>query len=265
MKTTYIYGVRDLEIGKFIYAGKSNKPFERYKSHMNGSGNDCVRKLVKEKGQDNFQVELLEKVYFEGNRDWGRREKFWRAKFKREGHPLCNKTNGGGSGGGWHLTEETKARQSKAKLGKNNPMFGRTGKDAPSYGKPVSDETRAKLSKASTGKSPTLETREKLRKACSNVSEETRAKQSKAKMGKNNPNYGKVYSAEDLAERSKRAMGNEHSALFYPAFYNIRTKRYIHAGKNLKKLCREQNLNYDVMLNLKCGEYKQSKDGWCLV
>jgi hypothetical protein len=53
-------------------------------------------------------------------------------------------------------SEETRAQISKSqqlvdRSGANNPMYGRTGANHPSFGKSHSDETRAKMSEALTG------------------------------------------------------------------------------------------------------------------
>ena len=196
MWTTYIYGIWDLEITKFIYVGKSNEPCDRFKGHMEHSGNDCVRKFVEEKGIDNFGLIILERTNFFGVRDWVKREKFWIKKFREEGHPLCNR-NGGGGGVTEH-TEETKVRMSKSKTGENHPM----------YGEHLSKETKTKISQTNEG--------------------------------------------------------NESGAKSYPAFYNVKTKEFIHSGCNLAKMCRNRDLSEGVFRNLNSGLTKQTYEGWRL-
>ena len=241
---TCIYGIRDLEIDKFIYVGKSNESLRRFEHHMKRADNDCIRVFVEEKGQDNFQVETLEVVEFQENRGWVKREKFWVKKFREEGHPLCNK-NGGGGGVTKH-TEEWKREESKRKSGENNPKYW--------LGKCRSKETCAKISKAHLGK---------------HLSEETIAKIRKANSGENHPNYGK--------HRPKGVMANAHEANSkpYPAFYNEETGEYIPAGKGLCQMCREvfgtQKLGdvefrrlYERFCWLRNNPAKHSKDGWGL-
>lgn len=58
--------------------------------------------------------------------------------------------------------------------------------------------------------------------------------------------------------------GKEINAEPYPAFFNIKTKKYLPAGCNLSKLCRKNNLAYYNMNNLRKGNTKQSRDGWRL-
>ena len=52
---------------------------------------------------------------------------------------------------GKHLSDETKKKISEAEKGKNAPMYGRTGENAPMYGKHHSEETRRKISEANKG------------------------------------------------------------------------------------------------------------------
>jgi len=255
MKATYIYGIRDLELGLFIYIGKGNIPQSRFEDHINGRGNEGVWELVKERGRNNFQIETLEIVEFEVPRDWVKRERFWVKKFREEGHPLCNKNDGGGgSTAGYHHTEETKAKNSEAQTGSKSTR-----------------ETRAKISKANTGKKRTKEAKAKNREAHlgQKHTEETKAKLSRINTGKNNPMYGKT--GEDHprygthhTEETLVKMRNAHVKP-YPAFYNKATLEFIPKGKNLAKLCRELGLNWDTMRNLSWGASKCSQDGWIVI
>ncbi len=272
MKITYIYGIRDLELDQYIYVGKSNDPKHRY-SRISNSHNDCVEKTVKEKGENNFKVEELEQVQFK-SRDWVKRERFWVVKFREEGHPLCNKNDGGGGVAevseeiraqisetmtGREVTEEHKVRlceswtserrkaQGMRLSGEGCYLYGKTGEDHPRYGTHHTKEWKQVQSKRMSGKNNPMY----------------------GKTGEDSPNYGKSPSKETRAKQSAaslgKGLGNERGAKLYPAFYNVKTGEYIPAGKNLVKLCREQNLSYGVMSNLKQGCARQSKTGWRLV
>jgi hypothetical protein len=54
---------------------------------------------------------------------------------------------------GSFTSEETRAKLSASMMGKNNPMFGKTGENHPSFGKTRSEEARAKMSASKIGNS----------------------------------------------------------------------------------------------------------------
>lgn len=109
-----------------------------------------------------------------------------RAKISGENHPMYGK----------HHTIETKKKMSLSHSGKNNPNYGKLGKDSYNYGRKHTAETKLKISKAHVGFKHSVET--KLKMCGENnsmygktVSKETKKKISLALKGKNNPNYGK--------------------------------------------------------------------------
>ncbi len=232
MEITYIYGIWDLSIQKFVYIGKSNTPCERFKGHMKCSGNADLRKLVEERGRNNFQIELLEIVKYEISRDWIKQEKFWVAKFRQEGHPLCNRNDGGG--GPSEHSEETRIKMS----GENHPL----------YGKRRSKGVVVKISKTLMGHEVIEATRTKIGKT---LTDKPKSEKHKANMCKPKSEEHKVSIGKGVARP-------------YPAFYNDETKEYILAGVNLLQMCREWGLNYWVMYRLKRGVPKRSCSGWRL-
>ncbi len=265
MKTTYIYGAWDLTIQKFVYIGKSNNAPARFKGHMKCSSNVKLRKLVEEKGANSFRLIILEKTSFFELRDWIKREKFWIKKFKREGHPLCNKNDGGG--GVTEVSEETRAKmsngaeeswtperrkeQSERWSGENNPLYGCIGKDHPRYGMTHTEEVKAKLRESQLG--------EKNSNYGRYYTEEERAKKSEAMSGVNHPNYGK----HPYSEETIRKMSDAH-AKPYPAFFNISINKYIPAGINLSRMCEEHTLRRYIFQHLMDKKTKMSRDGWRL-
>ena len=171
-----MYGVWNLNIQKFNYIGKSNVPQERFRGYMNGGGNECLQKLVKEKGADSFGLIILEKTSFSTPRGWAKRERFWIKKFRKEGHPLCNKNDGGGGptehtekakqkNRDWHLkyyethdgvmkdkkhSEEAKQKSSKShkKYYETHDQWnkGKFREENPFFGKHHTQETKDDLS-----------------------------------------------------------------------------------------------------------------------
>lgn len=74
-------------------------------------------------------------------------------------------------------SEDTRKKQSEAKLGENHWAYGTGGPTHYNYGRAHTEETKVKLSKALTG----------IKR-----SDETRSKMSAAQTGANNPHYGKA-------------------------------------------------------------------------
>ncbi|MBC8459294.1 MAG: hypothetical protein H8D67_14975, partial [Deltaproteobacteria bacterium] len=192
MKITYIYGIEDLELQKFIYIGKGNDTYERLQYLIQHSHNDCVLESIREKGQDNFGLKVLETVEFEVPKDWIVREKFWTTKLREEGHPLCNKNDGGG--GPTELSEEQRRHLSRVTTGKKKSKEHCANISRARKGMEFSESHRANIGKASKG-----------RKYSAEVCEQ----RSKAASGENNPFYGKHHTEEAKAKQSKSHMGQE--------------------------------------------------------
>ncbi len=224
MKTTYVYGVWDLEISKFVYIGKSNAPCERFKDHMKCADNAGLREFVEERGTGSFELIILEKIGFSVSREWGKREKFWIKKFREEGHPLCNKNDGGG--GLAEHTEETIVKMSEATKKYYETHVGYW------TDKHHTEETKTKISRASSGENHSM--------------------------------FGEHHTEEAKAKIGKANIGNEYSAKPHPAFYNTSTGEYIPEGINLAKMCREYGLSCDVMGALRRKERTLSNCGWKL-
>ena len=84
-------------------------------------------------------------------------------------------------------TEETKKKLSERKIGKNNPMYGRTGENSPFYGKKHSDERRQRNSEAQKGKKCPSVSESNKKRAGVKRSTETRERMSIAQTGKSRP------------------------------------------------------------------------------
>jgi len=240
-------------------------------------GNACLQKLVKEEGQDNFRLEILETVEFRIPKGWKKQEKFWIAKFREEGHPLCNKNDGGG--GPTEQTEETKTKLSKVLTGKRRSEEVKQKNseirlkyyethDGPMKGKRHTKETRQKQSKT---KKEYFETHDQWNKGM--YGEETpffgehhteATKQVlRDKQKEWHETHENSFKGEHHNKNSKEQMSlNSGQARPYPAFYNEITKEHISPGHNLRRMCREHGLIYRKMLNLKNGNIEQTGDGW---
>lgn len=127
--------------------------------------------------EDNFEFRILEYVTAEL---LIQREQWWMDLFgsyeKEYGYNISPTA---GSCLGCKRTDLTKLKLSINKLGKHNPMYGRSGINSPRFGKAHSDFTKNKIRKKLTGR---------------HLSEETKQKISQRMKGENNPNYGKTHS-----------------------------------------------------------------------
>ena len=285
MKTTYIYGIRCLEINKYIYIGKSNNPRHRY-GRLENAHNNCIQKFAQGYGEDNFRIEELEIVKFKTLEEWVDREKFWKLKLEQEGHPLCNKNDGGG--GPTEVSEEVRAKirkgvskswtlekrkeQSKSFSGEGNPMYGPSSEEARNkIIESWTPERRKDQSRKMSGENHPLygKTGKDHPRFGKHHTEEWKREQSKRMSGEGNPMYGKPQTEESNRKRSETVkewhkIHGKPTAKPYPALYNVKTEEFILAGRNLAKLCREQNLSYDVMWALTRRHTKQTRDGWRL-
>jgi len=179
-------------------------------------------------------------------------------------------------------TEESKAKMRRNRpnqSGPNSPMYGKPGWNR---GQPRSEECKQKLRQSWTlerrkaksrkmsgennpfyGRRHTKETIAKIEKSWT---PERREKESARVSGENNPMYGRTgkdsprYGKRNTEEA--RARISEANGRPYPAFHNVKTGQFLCAGKNLKKLCREQGLRYRAMVELKNGNVQESCIGW---
>ena len=81
---------------------------------------------------------------------------------KKLGTKLCNLTNGGEGSTGYVATPETRAKLSKAHLGRKIPQWQREKYSAMRRGKPKSEECKRKISKSNSGKIRSQATKELL-------------------------------------------------------------------------------------------------------
>lgn len=104
---------------------------------------------------------------------------------------LRNLTNGGEGVRGLVVSEETRAKLSKARLGKKHSEEHRKNLSKASRGRVVSEETRKKISKAKSGENHHLygKTGESHPMYGKKHTKEAKEKMSEKRSGKNNPKY----------------------------------------------------------------------------
>jgi len=127
---------------------------------------------------------------------------------------------------GKHLSEETKSKISKNHAdasGKNNPMYGKTGKNSPRWGKHLSKETKQKISDAHSGENHHMFGKHLLKK--------TREKLSITSSGENN-------GMSKLREKDVLEILN--------LFYNKNITR--------KEISKKYNVNYEQIYRITIGK-----------
>lgn len=149
-RAKYIYGLIDPESQQIRYIGKSIRPRERLRDHMNEISN-CHRshwlRRLRARGQMPELV-ILEEI--RGEWPWQEAERYWIARAKALGWPLVNNTNGGDGVEG--LPIETRQRMAKVWIGrKHRPETLRKLREA-RRARSTSDETRKKMSLSQTGR-----------------------------------------------------------------------------------------------------------------
>ena len=196
-----IYKITNTVNGK-SYIGRTIHDAEktRIRQHLNGKGNEEVKKDIEKYGKDAFTYEILHDGIIP--EFLGMLEKEAVAKFNTVDPHGYNLTIGGGS-----CSETIRLKLSKAQRGKI-----------------LSEEHRRKMSEATKG--------EKHHQYGKPLSEETKRKLSEANKGENNPMSGKTHSEESRQKMSEWQKGKKRGPL------SAETRRKIskaHKGKSRSK------------------------------
>lgn len=187
--TIGIYKITNNINGK-VYIGQSKNIERRFSEHKNR----CVKKSCKtilylaydKYGFDNFSFEIIEECTIENLDTF---EKYYIAKYKSNIKKYGYNLTSGGLGYNGKFTVEHKLNMSQAKLGKNNPLYGKSPtketleKRSESLKKVKhTKEWHAKIGAKHKGKVLSDETKEKIRQKLlgNKLSDETRAKMSEA-------------------------------------------------------------------------------------
>lgn len=130
-------------------------------------------------------------------------------QYLENGVSLTNQTSGGEGKSGWKPSPETKKKWSRRFRGEGNPMYGRYGKDHPSFGYRHTEEHKKKMSERFRGENNPMFGKVPPHKGKPSPlrgtkhSEETKRKRSEALRGEKNPMFGKKMSEETRKKMSE--------------------------------------------------------------
>ena len=216
-----------IESYRYIGKTKFNDPSKRLAKHMinakRGQKYPVYSWMRKYEGQ-------VIAVCIEANipdQDIDKKEMYYIAKFRSEGHKLLNLTDGGG--GIANPSQATREKMSKSATGKTQSKETRLKISIASKGRIKSEETRKKISEARKGKQHSPEAKAKISvtsKAKVN-SIETRKKISEANIGKHtgpNTQQWKDRIAAANTGKSRKPFSDEHRANISKAARNRRKK-----------------------------------------
>ena len=175
------------------------------------------------------------------------------------GGPLTNMSDGGEGQSGFRLSDESKLKMSKSRIGKKYSPMSDIGKQNISLSKKgipsskkgipanISDEGRKSIS--DYAKSKTGDKNGMFNKKHREDSIELMSKNQKRKFGEDNPNFGREYKEEEKTTDSWELTNIDGRVLIV---------------NNLTKYCRENNLSAICMRDISYGRQKSHK-GWIKV
>ena len=150
-RETFIYALGDPETGMIRYIGKSIRPWERLRNHINEPPSNCHRshwiQSLKAKGLEPI-LNILESA--RGAWPWQEAEKFWIARGRALGWPLTNNTDGGDGVEG--LPPEARAKMAATWRGRKHRPESIDKMRIRSQAQRHSPETKAKMSAAHRGR-----------------------------------------------------------------------------------------------------------------
>ena len=247
-----IYKITNSVNGK-AYIGKTvnNAEKGRIRKHLDGKGNQIIKRVVAKYGKDVFSVEILHDGIIPELLDSYEMEAI--ATHNTVSPNGFNLTSGGEGAipsdearrkmseahkGNTHrrgkkANKETRTKISKATAGKNNP----------NYGKNPSIETRRKMSEKQTGKKLSIETRNKMSEVHKG---RIFSKEHRQRIGESNK--GRVVSHETRNKISESLKGNKVS---------VETRRKLSEASAGRKLSDEHRRKISEGLN----RYQKQKKG----
>ena len=216
----HLYKITNKVNGKMYIGQTFCKPCERWSRHKTNRGSMLISRAIQKYGIGNltFEVLLSSKDYPELLED-GMLDMVEKDYIRSFNTIVPNGYNLKEGGKGGKLSEETKAKISKAKKGKKlskehrlNLSLSHKGNPPPNKGVPPSEETKRKISESLKGHKLSEEHKRKMSEDRKGVkrkphSEEAKRKMSEAKKGKPSHMKGKTHSEETKIKISKAKKG----------------------------------------------------------
>ncbi len=182
----YIYVIEN-NLNDKMYVGQARNPEKRRREHFRGSpGCPYLRAAIQKYGNAHFDFVLL--AACPSQEELNQQEQYWIELLNTKSPNGYNLTSGGE--GMPSPSDETRAKLSEAKRGKNSPWWGKS----------LSEEHKEKLRQAKLGKKFSDSHKENLSKAHKGVL-----------AGNKHPLYGKTVSKETRQKLSIAAKGRKLS------------------------------------------------------
>jgi len=241
-----VYRIRN-KINDKRYIGSAQDFDERWDTHRKelrkgNHYNKYLQRAWNRHGEENFVFEVEEEAKGDNGTLLTREQ-----VYLDEGFALGILYNIARKAGGGNLGEEAleKMRQTKQDYFKLHPGHNK--------GKKYSQKACNKMSAGRLGMTFTQEHKDNIRKSWT-----------PERKKKSSDEWKTWWTSERRKKRSEDYSDGNPNVKSYPAFYNTKTNVFVPAGKNLKKLCNEQNLVYENMRMVARGQTEQTKDGWKL-
>jgi group I intron endonuclease len=214
----YIYKYIELATNRTIYVGQTNNPEKRHRSHINGK-KQAIDIYMKKNGITNFKFEVIAEC--KSDIEANRLEIFWIKELK------THKSDGGLN------IDRGGINSPPIKRGKDHYLYGKKGKDVPSFGRTHTEEAKKLISEANKGKN----------------------------IGEDNPFFGKTHSEETLkliseankgktiSEENKKAVSKRFKGI--PKTEEQRKKMSITRSKSNFNIRRESRFTLEQVEEIK--------------
>lgn len=150
MSAVYIYGLYEPDTGALRYIGKSIRPFERLRNHINDKSRchrtNWIRSLVARGLEPD--IAIIEEI--RGEWPWQESERHWIAYAKKHGANLVNETSGGD--GVSNLSDDARAKMKRTWTGRKHSADSLVRIGNAARGRKHTEEHKTKMSTIMSGR-----------------------------------------------------------------------------------------------------------------